>query len=76
MEKEEAEEVVHKIKKDGGSAFIISADLSTLNGINKLYPMMEKSLQKHIGDNTVDILVNNLWNRADFNIRRIHRRVF
>lgn len=59
MEKEEAEEVVHKIKKDGGSAFIISADLSTLNGINKLYPMMEKSLQKHIGDTTVDILVNN-----------------
>lgn len=35
--KEEAESVVDKIKQDGGSAFAISADLSTFNGINKLY---------------------------------------
>ncbi|MDR2992430.1 SDR family oxidoreductase [Bacillus cereus] len=57
--KEEAESVVDKIKQDGGSAFAISADLSTFNGINKLYAMMDQSLQKYIGDTTFDILVNN-----------------
>ena len=57
--KEEAESVVDKIKKDGGSAFAIRADLSTFNGINKLYSMMDRSLQKYIGDTTFDILVNN-----------------
>lgn len=57
--KEEAESVVDIIKQDGGSAFAISADLSTFNGINKLYSMMDQSLQKYIGDNTFDILVNN-----------------
>ncbi|EEM80531.1 MULTISPECIES: SDR family NAD(P)-dependent oxidoreductase [Bacillus cereus group] len=57
--KEEAESVVDKIKQDGGSAFAISADLSTFNGINKLYSMMDQSLQKYIGDTTFDILVNN-----------------
>ena len=57
--KEEAESVVDKIKKDGGSAFAIRADLSTFNGINKLYSMMDQSLQKYIGDTTFDILVNN-----------------
>ncbi|PHG70508.1 short-chain dehydrogenase, partial [Bacillus cereus] len=51
--------VVDKIKQDGGSAFAISADLSTFNGINKLYSMMDQSLQKYIGDTTLDILVNN-----------------
>ncbi|WP_088346457.1 SDR family oxidoreductase [Bacillus cereus] len=57
--KEEAESVVDIIKQDGGSAFAISADLSTFNGINKLYSMKDQSLQKYIGDNTFDILVNN-----------------
>ena len=57
--KEEAESVVDQIKQDGGSAFAIRADLSTFNGINKLYTMMDQSLQKYIGDTTFDILVNN-----------------
>ncbi|EJQ62665.1 hypothetical protein IG7_05317 [Bacillus cereus HuA2-4] len=57
--KEEAERVVHKIKQDGGSAFAISADLSTFNGINYLYSILDQSLQKHIGNTTFDILVNN-----------------
>ncbi|MDA2385974.1 SDR family oxidoreductase [Bacillus cereus] len=57
--KEEAESVVDKIKQDGGSAFAISADLSTFNSINKLYSMMDQSLQKYTGDTTFDILVNN-----------------
>ncbi len=57
--KEEAESVVDQIKQDGGAAFTISADLSTFNGINKLYSMMDQSLQKYIGDTTFDILVNN-----------------
>ena len=57
--KEEAESVVDIIKQDGGSAFAISANLSTFNGINKLYSMMDQSLQKYIGDTTFDILVNN-----------------
>ncbi|PFD72577.1 short-chain dehydrogenase [Bacillus cereus] len=57
--KEEAENVVDRIKQDGGAAFAISADLSTFNGINNLYSMMDQSLQKHIGNTTFDILVNN-----------------
>ena len=57
--KEEAESVVDKIKQDGGAAFAISADLSTLKGINNLYLMMDQSLQKHIGNTSFDILVNN-----------------
>lgn len=57
--KEEAESAVDQIKQDGGAAFTISADLSTFNGINKLYSMMDQSLQKYIGDITFDILVNN-----------------
>ncbi len=39
--KEEAENVVDKIKQDGGAEFAISADLSTFNGINNLYSMMD-----------------------------------
>ena len=58
-EKKEAESVVDKIKQDGGSAFAIRADLSTFNGINNLYSMMDQSLQKYIGNTTFDILVNN-----------------
>ncbi|MGM2821176.1 SDR family oxidoreductase [Bacillus cereus] len=57
--KEEAESVVDKIKQDGGATFAISADLSTLKGINNLYLMMDQSLQKHIGNTSFDILVNN-----------------
>ena len=57
--RKEAESVVDKIKQDGGSAFAIRADLSTFNGINNLYSMMDQSLQKYIGNTTFDILVNN-----------------
>ncbi|NEW06900.1 SDR family oxidoreductase [Paenibacillus sp. SYP-B3998] len=55
----EAEEVVHRIQQSGGSAFMIGADLNTLNGIRDLYATLDEALQKRTGDNRFDILVNN-----------------
>jgi len=55
----EAEEVVHKIEQNGGAAFAIGADLSTLSGIRDLYAALDETVRKHTGDNRFDILVNN-----------------
>jgi len=55
----EAEEVVHQIEQNGGAAFAIGADLSTLDGIHYLYATLDEALQERLGDNRFDILVNN-----------------
>lgn len=55
----EAEEVVHKIEQNGGSAFTIGADLSTLSGIRGLYAALDETVRERTGDNRFDILVNN-----------------
>lgn len=55
----EAEEVVRQIEQNGGSAFSIGADFSTLNGIRDLYAALDEELRKRTGNNRFDILVNN-----------------
>ena len=55
----EAAEVVQQIEQNGGSAFTIGADLSSINGINNLYDKLDDILRERTGDHGFDILVNN-----------------
>ncbi|WP_314589226.1 SDR family oxidoreductase [Paenibacillus terrigena] len=55
----EAAEVVQQIEQNGGSAFTLGADLSSINGINDLYHKLDDILRERTGDHRFDILVNN-----------------
>ncbi len=54
-----AEDVVEEIKRSGGLAFAIGSDLRTLDGIRKLYAVLERKLTGLYGSAKIDILVNN-----------------
>lgn len=56
---QEAEDVVRTIEANGGAAFAIGADLSTLDGIHVLYATLDDVLQSRTGEKRFDILVNN-----------------
>ncbi|MFD0618713.1 SDR family oxidoreductase [Paenibacillus sp. GCM10027629] len=55
----EAAEVVQQIEQNGGSAFTIGADLSSINGVNDLYDKLDDVLRERTGEHRFDILVNN-----------------
>lgn len=54
-----AEEVVEEIIRDGGSAFAVGSDLSTLDGVKTLFVAVELELYARFGTTGFDILVNN-----------------
>lgn len=54
-----AEEVIHEIKNDGGQAFLIGAELSSLSSVNNFFESFDAQLIKQTGSNQFDILVNN-----------------
>lgn len=54
-----AEEVIHEIKNDGGQAFLIGAELSSLSSVNIFFEAFDAQLIKQTGSNQFDILVNN-----------------
>ncbi|WP_028563740.1 SDR family oxidoreductase [Paenibacillus pinihumi] len=55
----DAEEVVHQIRQNGGFAFAVGADLSTVDGVQGLFSSLDERLREHTGDSRFDILVNN-----------------
>lgn len=50
---------VDQIKRLGSDGFAIAADLRTLNGIKKLFAVMDSELMRRNGSAGIDILVNN-----------------
>lgn len=57
-----AEEVVTAIKRAGGNAFALHADLVDAHAIATLFDALDKALVAHTGSNTLDILINNAGN--------------
>lgn len=58
-EQKGAEETVATILGDGGDAFTIQAELSTITGIHSLFEQLDRELNERTGNNQFDILVNN-----------------
>jgi 3-oxoacyl-[acyl-carrier protein] reductase len=56
---EAAEETVKMIEAEGGSAFIVGADLSSSHGVAQLYECSDVLLTERTGNTAFDILINN-----------------
>ncbi|MDP4097118.1 SDR family oxidoreductase [Paenibacillus sp. P96] len=54
-----AEETVTEIERNGGSGFMVRADLGTTEGIRLLYSELDRELSERFGKTSMDILVNN-----------------
>ena len=54
-----AEEVVKEIEHNGGSAFVIGAELGSASGRKGLFEALDEKLKERTGDHRFDILVNN-----------------
>ncbi|RIX50151.1 SDR family oxidoreductase [Paenibacillus nanensis] len=57
--KEAAKEVVAGIEKEGGSAFLIGAELTSSYDVQVLYETLDEELKIRTGNSRFDILVNN-----------------
>ncbi|KRE82432.1 short-chain dehydrogenase [Paenibacillus sp. Soil766] len=57
--REAAEETVHNIEQNGGTAFTIGTKLGSLASIQTLYNKLDELLKERTGDTHFDILVNN-----------------
>ncbi|WP_199618209.1 SDR family oxidoreductase [Paenibacillus alkalitolerans] len=55
----DAEGVVREIQNNGGSAFAIGAEFSSLSGVHELYKEFDSALQDRTGGSGFDILINN-----------------
>ncbi|KOR82226.1 SDR family oxidoreductase [Paenibacillus solani] len=54
-----AEEVVSEIELAGGEAFMVGAELDSLDGVSALYESLDEILKARTGSTQLDILVNN-----------------
>ena len=54
-----ADEVVAKIKSQGGDAFAVAADLSKKGAAQALFASLDQELSARTGDTKFDILINN-----------------
>ena len=57
--KSAADETICEIESNGGKAFLIEADLKSIDGVKKLVEQLKNELQIRVGTSEVDILVNN-----------------
>ncbi|MFD9322369.1 SDR family oxidoreductase [Streptomyces sp. NPDC060053] len=57
--KEEAEDTVAAIEKDGGRAFAVRAELGVPGDVHELFLGLEEGLRERAGSTALDILVNN-----------------
>lgn len=57
--KDAAEETVSAIEAAGGTAFVVGAELNTLDGVHRLLQTLDEELIRRTGINQFDILVNN-----------------
>jgi 3-oxoacyl-[acyl-carrier protein] reductase len=55
----QADEVVREIRRNGGEAFSIQADLRSVSGVNACYAALDEALVHPTGTAFFDILVNN-----------------
>jgi NAD(P)-dependent dehydrogenase (short-subunit alcohol dehydrogenase family) len=58
-DKKAAAATVREIEKNGGRAFAVQADFSSLKGVRALFEATDKRLQDLLGRREFDILVNN-----------------
>jgi 3-oxoacyl-[acyl-carrier protein] reductase len=58
-EEKAARETVEIIQGEGGDAFVVQAELSTLAGVNTFFEQLDRALAERTGSNQFDILVNN-----------------
>jgi 3-oxoacyl-[acyl-carrier protein] reductase len=56
---EAAEAVVKEIETNGGEAFAIQADVSSVDQLGRFFEVLDRELQERRGDRQFDILVNN-----------------
>lgn len=68
--------VVDEIKLNGGHAFSIQGEISTLDGIKNLYQTLDSSLQELNGSNQFDILINNAGIAPAFKIEDTSEETF
>jgi NAD(P)-dependent dehydrogenase (short-subunit alcohol dehydrogenase family) len=54
-----AQETAAEIKRGGADAFIVGADLRTLDGVKKLFNELDAELLRRTGSAGFDVLVNN-----------------
>lgn len=54
-----ADDVVNKIKADGGDAFVVGADLAKKGAAQTLFAAFDAEVKKRTGDTKFDILINN-----------------
>ncbi|MGG3282062.1 SDR family NAD(P)-dependent oxidoreductase [Paenibacillus solani] len=54
-----AEEVVSEIELAGGEAFMVGAELGSLDEVSALYESLDEILKARTGSTQLDILVNN-----------------
>ncbi|EEL70066.1 Short chain dehydrogenase [Bacillus mycoides] len=54
-----ADETIIEIESNGGKAFLIEAELNSMDGVKKLVEQLKNELQARVGTSEIDILVNN-----------------
>ena len=54
-----ADETIREIESNGGTAFLIEADLNSIDNVKKLVEQLKNELQIRVGTSEIDILVNN-----------------
>ncbi|MFD1953198.1 SDR family oxidoreductase [Paenibacillus thailandensis] len=54
-----AEETVQEIRRGGGTAFALGADLGSVQGIRSFYAALDRELESRFGTSGIDIVVNN-----------------
>lgn len=57
--KDAAEEVVNQLQELGVKAFALQLDTSDVSSFNDFYRRLEEGLDKHMGSNSFDFLINN-----------------
>ncbi|MEV5828890.1 SDR family oxidoreductase [Spirillospora sp. NPDC052242] len=54
-----ADEVVERIRKDGGRAFAIRSELGTHGDAHRLWAAFDEEIERHVPGGGVDVVVNN-----------------
>jgi NAD(P)-dependent dehydrogenase (short-subunit alcohol dehydrogenase family) len=54
-----ADQTVKEIESNGGNAFLVEAELSSISGVKKLIEQLDYELKTRVGTSVIDILVNN-----------------
>ena len=75
-DKKSAAATVREIGKNGGKAFAVQADLSSLAGVHTLFEALDQELEKRTGAKEFDVLVNNAGVSAVASIEQTSEETF